>query len=147
MRTLLILIACFPALCRADTPEEQLAAASALFDAHKYADAATKLDAFLAAYPQHARAGAAALALGRCRAELKQYDRAIPAYEKVIAAKDATLVPLGELGLGEAALNAHQYDKAATALNAALKSQLKKDQQLAAELWLGQAEYQLQDWQ
>src|SRR6266536_1372790 len=71
---LLLLVVCAglapPPVC-ADTPEEQLAAASALFDAQRYAEAAQKLDAFLAANPKHARAAAAALALGRCRAELK----------------------------------------------------------------------------
>src|SRR5207247_2175360 len=76
-------VLCFPAASvRADTPEEQLAAASALFDAQKYPEAALKLDAFLTATPKHAKAGAAAFTLGRCRVELKQYPQAIAAYEK-----------------------------------------------------------------
>src|SRR5690349_7955208 len=88
-----------------DTPEEQLAAASALFDAHRYADAAQKLDAFLSAYPDHPKAGVAAFVLGRSRTELKQYDKAIPAYEKAIARKDPAVLTLAELGLGEAAIS------------------------------------------
>src|ERR1051325_1669511 len=71
-----------------ESPEEQLAAASALFDAQKYPEAAKKLEVFIAANPKHAKIGPAALALGRCRSELKQWTQAIPAYEKAIASQD-----------------------------------------------------------
>src|SRR5262245_3395664 len=81
----------------AQSPEEQLAAASALFDAGNYAASAQKLDAFLAKNPKHPKAGAAALALGRCRSELKQFAQAIPAYEKAVASKDPAVVPMAEL--------------------------------------------------
>lgn len=140
-----VLFAC-PAILRAeeaDTPEEQLAAASALFDAKKFAEAAQRLDAFLAAYPKHARAGAAAFALGRARAELKQYDKAVPAYEKAVAAKDPAILPMAELGLGEAAMNTRQYDKAVSALTEAVKTDLPIDQAATAWYWIGQANYQL----
>jgi outer membrane protein assembly factor BamD (BamD/ComL family) len=70
---ILIMAAAFAAPARAQSPEEQLAAASALFDAKKYPEASTRLEQFLAANPKHAKAGAAALALGRCYSELKQY--------------------------------------------------------------------------
>src|SRR5436309_3349264 len=125
-----------PVRAGADTPEEQLAAASALFDAQRYAEAAQKLDAFLAANPKHARAGAAALALGRCRAELKQYAQAIPAYEKAIASKDAAVLPVAQLGLGEAAIQARQWEKAVPALEAAAKTALKPDQAPVVWTWL-----------
>lgn len=128
----------------ADGPEEQLAAASALFDAKKYAEAAAKLDTFLAAYPTHRQAGPAALALGRCRAELKQWDKAVPAYEKAIATRDAAVVAIAELGLGEAAVNSKQWDKAVGALNLAVKESLKPQQMAAAWYWLGQSNFELQ---
>ena len=128
---------------QAQSPAEQLAAASALFDAGKYAEAAKTLDAFLAANPKHPRAGAAALALGRCRSELKQYARAVPAYEKAIAAKDPAVTTTAELGLGEAALQTGQCAKAAAALTAATLTQLTPEQAPVAWSWLGQADYQL----
>jgi len=127
---------------QAQSPGEQLAAASALFDAGKYAEAAKTLDAFLAANPGHARAGAAALALGRCRSELKQYAKAVPAYEKAIASHDPAVTTTAELGLGEAALQTGQWAKAASALSAATKAGLTPEQSPVAYGWLGQANYQ-----
>lgn len=140
-----VLFAC-PAILlaeEADSPEEQLAAASALFDAKKFPEAAQRLDAFLAAYPKHAKAGAAAFALGRARAELKQYDKAVPAYEKAVASKDAAILPMAELGLGEAAMYSRQWDKAAAALTEAVKTDLPVNQAATAWYWIGQADYQL----
>ncbi len=128
---------------RADTPEEQLAAASALFDAGKYAEAARRLDAFLAAHPKHPRAGAAALALGRARTELKQWPQAVPAYEKAVASKDPAVASVAQLGLGEAAIYAREYDKAAGALGAAVKGKLTPEQEATAWYWLGQANLEL----
>ena len=64
----LLLVTAPPAFA-APSPEEQLAAASALIDAKKYDEAARRLDAFLAANPKHLKAGLAALALGRARLE------------------------------------------------------------------------------
>jgi TolA-binding protein len=139
---LLMLPAAAPAL--AETPEEQLAAASALFDARKYAEAAQKLDQFLAASPRHAKAGAAALALGRARAEMKQWDKAVPAYEKAVASKEASILPTAQLGLGEAAMQTRQWEKAAAALQAALKGSVKPEQAAVAWFWLGQASFQLE---
>ena len=131
---------------QAQTPEEQLAAASALFDARKYAEAAQKLDLFLLKSPKHPRAGAAALALGRCRSELKQFALAIPAYEKAGATKDPTLLLTALLGIGEAAMSTHQYEKAATALDGAIKSPLKPEQAALVWYWLGQARFQLKQY-
>ncbi len=128
---------------QAQSPAEQLAAASALFDAGKYAEAARTLDAFLAANPKHPRVGAAALALGRCRSELKQYAKAVPAYEKAIAAKDPAVITTAELGLGEAALQTGQWAKAAGALSAATQAGVTPEQAPIALAWLGQANYQL----
>ena len=135
-----------PAILRAeeaDSPEEQLAAASALFDAKKFPEAAQRLDAFLAAYPKHAKAGAAAFALGRARAELKQYDKAVPAYEKAVTSKDPAVLTMAELGLGESAMFTRQYDKAVGALSEAVKADLPINQAATAFYWIGQADYQL----
>lgn len=131
------------AYAQAQSPGEQLAAASALFDAGKYAEAAKTLDAFLAANPTHPRAGAAALALGRCRSELKQYTKAVPAYEKAIASHDPAVTKTAEIGLGEAALQTSQWAKAASALGAATQAVLTPEQAPVAYGWLGQANYQL----
>lgn len=131
---------------QAQTPEEQLAAASALFDAQKYAEAAQKLDLFLMKVPKHPRAGAAALALGRSRTELKQFALAIPAYEKASATKDPALLPSALLGLGEAAMNTRQYEKAAIALDGAIKLSLKPEQSALVYYWLGQARFQLKQY-
>jgi TolA-binding protein len=127
----------------AQSPEENLAAASALFDAQKYAEAAQKLDTFLMKSPKHLRAGAAALALGRCRSELKQFALAIPAYEKAIATNDSSLLLSALLGLGEAAMSTRQFEKAATALEGAMKQSLKPEQSVVVLSWLGQARFQL----
>ena len=127
----------------AQAPAEQLAAASALYDSGKFAQAAKLLDTFLAANPLHPRAGAAALALGRCRSELGQYARAVPAYEKAIAAKDPAVRNTAELGLGEAALQTSQWAKAAGALKAATAAGVTPAQAPIAYDWLGQADYQL----
>ncbi len=138
-----------PTSAQAQSPAEQLAAASALYDAGKFAQAAKLLDAFLAANPGHPRAGAAALALGRCRSELKQYAKAVPAYEKAIAtekaiaAKDPALTTTAELGLGEAALQTAQWAKAACALKAATSAGVTPAQAPVAYDWLGRANYQL----
>lgn len=131
---------------QAQTPEEQLAAASALFDAQKYAEAAQKLDMFLMKTPKHPRAGAAALALGRSRTELKQFALAIPAYEKASATKDPALLPSALLGIGEAAMSTRQYEKAATALDGAIKLSLKPEQATLVYYWLGQARFQLKQY-
>jgi TolA-binding protein len=148
MRTLILLlsitlagVAAAPA--RAETPEEQLAAASALFDARKYAEAAQKLDAFVTANPKHPKVAPAALALGRCYTELKQFAKAVPAYEKAAAAKDPAVSAVAQLGLGEAAMHTEQWEKAATALDAAVKGSLKPDQAPIAWYWLAQADFQL----
>ncbi len=132
-----------PVRAQAQSPAEQLAAASALYDAGKFAQAAKLLDAFLAANPGHPRAGAAALALGRCRSELGQYARAVPAYEKALAAKDPKIKNTAELGLGEAALQTGQWAKAAGALKAATTEGVTPAQAPVAYDWLGQANYQL----
>ena len=132
-----------PLHAQAQSPAEQLAAASALYDSGKFAQAAKILDAFLAANPGHPRAGAAALALGRCRSELKQYAKAVPAYEKAIAAKDSAVKNIAELGLGEAALQTSQWARAAGALKAATSAGVTPAQAPVAYDWLGQAEYQL----
>ena len=128
---------------RAQSADEQLAAASALYDAQKYAEAAKTLDAFLAVHPTSPKAGAAALTLGRCRSELKQFAQAIPAYEKAVATKDPTILTLAELGLGEAALRTSQWPKAQSALQAATQQKLTADQSALAWDWLGQVDYQL----
>jgi TolA-binding protein len=120
-----------------------LAAASALFDQHKYAAAAETLETFLTQHPNHARVAAAAFTLGRCRAELKQYDRAIPAFETAVASKDGDVVPLAQLGLAEAAMHAHKYAIAVPALEAAVQRSLKPNQAPIIWYWLGQADFQL----
>ena len=132
---------------RAEPPDEQLAAASALFDAKKYTEAAQKLDAFLAANPKHPKAATAAFVLGRCRAELKQYAQAVPAYEKAIAGKDPAILPLAQLGLGEAAYYAKQYDKAAPPLEAVTKTNLRPEQAAYAWFWLAQSDFNLKKFQ
>lgn len=131
------------ALCHAQSGDEQLAAASALYDAQKYAAAAKTLDAFLAAHPKSPKVGAAALTLGRCRSELKQFTQAIPAYEKAVASKDPAVLTLAELGLGEAALRTSQWAKAQAALQAATQQTLTADQSALTWDWLGQVDYQL----
>lgn len=127
---------------QAQAPAEQLATASALYDGGKFAEAAKVLDAFLAANPKHPRAGAAALALGRCRSELKQYAKAVPAYEKAIASNDPSIKTIAELGLGEAALQTEQWATAANALRSATQAGVTAAQAPVAYDWLGQAEYQ-----
>ncbi len=140
----LILLAPMPALyAQAQSPGEQLAAASALFDQGKYADAAKLLDSFLAANPKHPRVGAAALALGRCRSEMGQYAKAVPAYEKALAASDPAVAVTANLGLGEAALQTGQWAKAAKALGTATEAGVTLAQAPIALSWLGQADYQL----
>ncbi len=132
-----------PVRAAAQTPDEQIAAASALFDAKRFAEAAQKLSKFLAANPRSARAGAAALALGRCRTELGQWTQAVPAYEKAIGSRDPDVVTLARLGLGEAALRTGQYDKSAAALNAAVQADLTPEQAALAYFWLAQANFSL----
>src|SRR4051794_25562579 len=87
----LVALCLYGGVARADTPEEQIAAASALFSAERYAEAAQKLDAFLVATPRHPKAGVVAFTLGRCRSELKQYPQAVAAYEKAVATKDTSI--------------------------------------------------------
>src|SRR5258708_9300229 len=127
----------------AQSPEERLAAASALFGAGKYAEAATRLDGFLASSPNHPKTGAAAFALGRCRTELKQYPQAVAAYEKAVASKDASVALMSQLGMGEAAIYSKQFDKAAAALDAAVQGKLSSAQAMYAWYWLGQADFEL----
>ena len=99
-----------PAL--ADTPEELLAAASALYDLKRYKEAAPKLEMFLTNYPTHAKVGPAALALGRCRSEMREFKKAVPAYEKAIASKNPAVMVMAQLGLGESAVYGEMFDKA-----------------------------------
>ena len=144
---LLVCAACaVPARMRADTPEEQIAAASALIDAKRYEEAAPVLDAFLAKNPKHPQAGAVALALGQCRSELKQYPPAIAAYTKAIASKDNSIMARAELGLAQAAMQTKQYDKAADALQEAVKEPLRPEQAALAYYWLGESDYRLKRW-
>ena len=147
MLPLLVCAACaVPLPTRADTPDEQIAAASALIDAKKYDEAASVLDAFLAKNPKHPKAGVAALALGRCRSELKQYPPALSAYAKAIASKDNTITTQAELGLAQAAMQTKQYDKAADALQEVVKEPLRPEQGAIAYYWLGESDYQLKRW-
>ncbi|MEP6754995.1 MAG: tetratricopeptide repeat protein [Chthonomonadales bacterium] len=132
-----------PVLAMWDTPEEQLAAASALYDAHKWAQAAVKLETFLKDNPKHMRVGAAAYVLGKCRTEQQQYPQAIAAFEKSLATKDPDVTLMSEMGLAEAAMNSKQYEKALAALEIAVKGGLKSDQAALAWFWLGQANFQL----
>src|SRR6266571_3704210 len=110
--SLAVLLGLAPIAASADSPEELIAAASALFDVKRFKDAAPKLEQFLANYGTNDKAGKAALVLGRCYSELQQYPKAIPAYEKAIASKDASVLLAAQLGLGEAAVAAEQYAKA-----------------------------------
>lgn len=128
---------------RADTPDEQLAAASALYDAKKYDSAAAILDGFLSKNPKHAKAGQAAYVLGRCRSELKQYPAALGAYSRAVASKDAAVLTEAELGMGEAAMQTEQYAVAVDALQSALKDKLKPAQAQIAWFWLGNANFNL----
>lgn len=138
----LFLVLLIAAPAAAQSPDEQLAAASALFDARKYSEAAQRLESFLSAHPKHPKAGPAALALARSYVELKQWSRAVPAYEKAVASKDPAVAPIAQLGLGEAAINSEQWEKAATALEAAIKGPLKPEQAPLAYYWLGQARFE-----
>ncbi len=127
-RCLLIALAgtcLLPTAVYADSPEEQLAAASALYDAHKYDQAAQKLDDFVAQNPKHAKVGVAAFVLGRCRTELKQYPAAMAAYNKATYDKDPSIATQAELGLADAAMQTNQYDKAVAALQEAVKGSLE----------------------
>ena len=127
----------------AQSADEQLAAASALYDAHNYAGAASRLDAFLAAYPADPHAAAAALALGRCRSALKQYPQAIKAFQKTLDAKEPTLRVAADMGLAEAAMQSSQWGRAASSLNDATAGKLTDEQGAIAYDWLGQADYEL----
>ncbi len=138
-----LLLLATPVPSAAQSPEEQLAAASALFEARKFADAADRLERFLTANGKHARAGAAALALGRCRSELKQWEKAVPAYERALAAREPSLSAAAQLGLGEAAYQSGQWEKAAAALTAATKGTLKPEQAPVVWLWLAQSQFEL----
>ncbi|MGI4790222.1 MAG: tetratricopeptide repeat protein [Janthinobacterium lividum] len=137
-----LFLAGLPPTVHAQAPAEQLATASALYDSGKFAEAAKVLETFLAANPKHPRAGAAALALGRCRSELKQYAKAVPAYEKAITDGDPRIKNVAELGLGEAALQTEQWTTAASALRAATQAGVTEAQSPIAYDWLGQAEYE-----
>ncbi len=140
---LVVLTASAARAAQQPSADEELAAASALFDARRYADAARRLDAFLAAHPKHSKAGAAALALGRARGEMKQWQPAVSAYEKAAATRDPAIAPLAQMGLGEAAVNAGQYAKAAAALAAIAPSSLKPAQAAVVQYLLGQANFQI----
>ena len=140
----LTLLAIAPLNARAESPEERIAAAGALFGAKKYAEAAPKLDAFLVSYPTHSKAGVVAYTLGRCRSELKQYPLAVFAFEKAAASGTNSILIQAQLGLGEAALLSKQYAKAIAALEAATSSPLKTEQAPIVWYWLGQSNYQLQ---
>src|SRR5258708_12913389 len=116
-----------PVASSADGLDELIEAASAQFDAKRFKDAAPKLEQFLADYGSNAKAGKAALVLGRCYSELQQYAKAVPAYEKAIASKDSTVLLSAQLGLGEAAFAAEQFPKAPPPLQGALQSHLKPE--------------------
>ena len=130
-------------MCFGDTADEQIAAASALYDAHDFAKAAKVLDAFVLAHPKSQKTAAVALTLGRCHTLLKQYGAAIPAYQRSIAAGDSGTRTLAELGLGEAALQTGKWSIAQSALDSATKTELTPEQAPIAWDWLGQADYQL----
>ena len=127
----------------AQSADEQLAAASALYDAKNYAGAAGKLDTFLAAYPKDPHMAAAALALGRCRSALKQYPLAMKAFQKTLDAKDPKLRVAADMGLAEAALQSAQWTRAAASLQDATSGALTPEQGAIAYDWLGQADYEL----
>jgi len=114
-----MLLGIAPIAASADSSEELIAAASALFDAKRYKDAAPKLEVFLSSYATDPKAGKAALVLGRCYSELQQYPKAVTAYEKAIASKDASVLLAARLGLGEAAVASEQFAKAPAPLEAA----------------------------
>lgn len=128
----------------AQAAEEQLAAASALYDAKKFSEAAQRLEAFLQQHAAHPKAPAGALALGRCYTELKQYARAVPAYEKAAASKDPAITGVAQLGLSEAAVQAGQWEKAAAVLEQVVRQPLKPEQAAILWFWRGEANFQLQ---
>lgn len=140
---LICAVCTLPSFAKAQSAEEQLASASALFDTMKYEQAAQTLDAFLAKNGSHPKAGVAAFVLGRCRFQLKQYPAAIAAYTRAIESKDTSIATESQLGLGEAAMQAAKYDTAASALQSALKSPLKPEQAVVVYYWLGEADYNL----
>jgi TolA-binding protein len=126
-----------------ESAEEQLAAASALFDAKKYPQAAQRLEQFLTDFPRHDKAAAAALAQGRCYTELKQFEKAVPAYEKAAASKDPAIRSSAQLGLGEAAIQTSQWEKALGALDEVSRSTLKPEQAPIIWYWKGEASFEL----
>ncbi|MBM3459842.1 MAG: tetratricopeptide repeat protein, partial [Armatimonadetes bacterium] len=127
---------------QAQSAEERLAEASALFDAKRYEQAATKLDQFLTLFAQHEKAPNVALALGRCYTELKQYGKAVPAYERAATIKDPMLRSAALLGLGEAAVQTSQWPVAIRALEEAARGALKPEQGAVVWYWLGEAYFE-----
>lgn len=127
---------------RADDASEQLAAASALFDAKRFPEAAQKLQAFITAYPKHARVGAAALTLGHCYASMQQWPKAAAAYDKAATSGDTGLAPEARLRFGIASINSGQFEKALPALQRAVTEDLGRDHKAAAWFYIGQACFQ-----
>lgn len=141
--TNLVMLCLFSLTAFAQSADEQIAAASVLYGNNKYSEAAPKLEAALQAAPKHPKAAAVAFTLGRCRFELKQYDKAVAAFEKAVGYKDEKLNLSSLLGLGESALFAKQYDKSASALQSCLKEKLTPAQTPVVLYMLGQAYQQL----
>jgi TolA-binding protein len=138
---LLALLAAGPAF--AQSADEHLAAASALYDAGRYAESAERLETFLRNFPSNEKAGVAALTLGRCYSELKQYAKAIPPYEKALGSRDAMVTNIAHLGLAEAAMQTSQWDKASRSLDVLIRTELKGDQAPIIWYWRGQANFNL----
>ncbi len=142
--TILVLLLAIPA--GAQSADERLAEASALFDAKRYNQAAEKLDQFLALFPTHERTPNVALALGRCCTELKDFKRALPAYEKAAVSRDAAIRGPALLGLGEAAIQTSEWARAVRALDEVGRSSLKPEQEVVVWYWLGEARFELKQY-
>jgi TolA-binding protein len=142
-----------PAPARADTPDEQLAFASGLYQQKLYSLAADKLREFLKANPQHPKAALASYQLGaalyRATGDKGEPDYAAvaAAYEKALAQPAPTpqIAAAARLELGDAYFNLKRYDQAVKSLTAYLQSTPAPEKENAAwaQYWIAQSLYEL----
>ncbi len=144
VRALLVCLLALTSSLRADPAEDQFNFAEGLFIQQDYASAIEEYEGFLKQFPDHGKAGTAALRIGECHFRGNAYDKAAPAYESALAkypqAPDASL---GWYNLGRSYLELKQPARALPAFRAAGKSEqatLREESAVGAGVCLVQLE-------
>lgn len=127
--------------------QDQLDFANGLFARRLYAEAADEYEAYLRDFPQSPAAVQASLRLGQAAQAAQRYEKALEAYDRVMAAGTLEAQRAARLGRGECLFLLKRYPEALDTLEKLLESNPLADQTTRALYYAGRARLEQGDTQ